>query len=370
MTRRGSTPFLQEIFKSVLLVELSKSLVDNTWEQYDLPTTDQTSWEDWKLVADVLKANGFVRARFTVVSEGKTGLEAYVPKSSNPEEVMAFGFIELSTHSRRRTFHKGHLQAATGGKLISARTSFELELDNVLGDLILEPVIVATSELAGPKGHIGVTTGTIIGTTNVIRIREKNPVGPLGDIFDYQWISFATSDHRAEGELFDIDLFADGEKPVLYLNEDVEHFHGIMNTPDNRSGKASRKLLARRTLDSAVAVEVMTQCLATVLQKISSLAADRREEDAEEDEFGSIFYELTVHEQSIVEGWRNFLGVTHAHENGYSVCAEISALSPSAVSNHLSSSMPRWIRSQVEIENAAARIINNGLQADESEDAG
>jgi hypothetical protein len=114
----------------------------------------------------------------------------------------------------------------------------------------------------------------------------------------------------------------------------------------------------------------MTQCLATVLQKISSLAADRREEDAEEDEFGSIFYELTVHEQSIVEGWRNFLGVTHAHENGYSVCAEISALSPSAVSNHLSSSMPRWIRSQVEIENAAARIINNGLQADESEDAG
>ena len=84
MTRRGSTPFLQEIFKSVLLVELSKSLVDDTWEQFDLATTDQTSWEDWKLVADVLKANGFVRARFTVVSEGKTGLEAYVPKSSNP----------------------------------------------------------------------------------------------------------------------------------------------------------------------------------------------------------------------------------------------------------------------------------------------
>ena len=370
MTRRGSTPFLQEIFKSVLLIELSKSLVDDTWEQFDLPATDQTSWEDWKLVSDVLKADGFVRARFTVVSEGKTGLEAYLSKSSNPEDVMAFGFIELSTHVRRRTFHKGHLQAASSGKSISARATFDLNLDDVLGDLILEPVIVATSELAGPKGHVGVTTGTIIGTTNIIRIREKNPDGPLGDIFDYQWISFATSDHRAEGELFDIDLFADGEKPVLYLNEDIEHFHGIMNTPDNRNGKPSRKLLARRTLDSAVAVEVMTQCLATVMQKITSIATERRREDAEEDEFGSIFDELTVHEQSIVEGWRNLLGVTHGHDNGYSVCAEIGALSPSAIANHLSSSMPRWIRSQVDIENAATRIINNGLQADESEDAG
>ena len=369
MTRRGSTPFLQEIFKAALLVEVSKSLVDDTWEQFDLPSADQTTWEDWTLVADVLKADGFLRARFTVVSEGKTGLEAYLSKASNPEDMMAFGFIELSTHVRRRTFHKGHLQAASSGKFISARAMFDLDLDNVLGDLILEPVIVATSELSGPKGHVGVTTGTIIGTTSIIRIREKNPEGPLGDIFDYQWISFVNSDHCAEGELFDIDLSADGEKPVLYLNEDIEHFHGIMNTPDNKTGKPSRKLLARRTLDSAVAVEVMTQCLATVSQKITSLAAERREEDSEEDEFGSIFDELTVHEQSIVEGWRNFLGVTHAHEDGYSVCAEISALSPLAVSNHLSSSMPRWIRSQAEIEIAATRIINNGLQADESEDA-
>lgn len=370
MTRRGSTPFLQEIFKSVLLVEVSKSVVDDSWEQYDLPATDQISWEDWKFVADVLTADGFVRVRFTVVSEGKTGLEAYLSKSSNPKDVMAFGFIELSTHVRRRTFHKGHLQVASSGKSISARATFELNLNDVLGDLILEPVIVATSELAGPKGHVGVTTGTIIGTTNIIRIREKNPDGPLGDIFDYQWISFATSDHRAKGELFDIDLFADGEKPVLYLNEDIEHFHGIMNTPDNRSGKPSRKLLARRTLDSAVAVEVMTQCLATVLQKIASIAAERRIDDPEEDAFGSIFDELTVHEQSIVEGWRNLLGVTHGHDDGYSVCAEIGALSLSAITTHLSSSMPRWIRSQVEIESAATRIINNGLQADESEDAG
>lgn len=370
MTRRGSTPFLQEIFKSVLLVEVSKSVVEDAWEQFDLPLADQTSWEDWKLVSDVLKADGYVRARFSVMSEGKTGLEAYVPKASNPEDVMTFGFIELSTHTRRRQFHKGHLQAASNGKSISARATFDLNLDDVLGDLILEPVIIATADLDGPKGHVGVSVGTIVGTTNIVRIREKNPDGPLGDIFDYQWVSFATADHRSDGEFFDIDLFADGEKPVLYLNEDLEHFHGIMNTPDNGNGKPSRKLLARRTLDSTLAVDVMTQCLSTVLQKITSIANERRREDSEENEFGSIFDELTVHEQSIVEGWRNFLGLTHCHQDGYSVCAEIGALTPSAVSAHLSSSMPRWIRSQVEIENAAARIIHNGLQSEESEDEG
>jgi len=116
MTRRGSTPFLQEIFKSTLLVEVSKSLDEDIWEQFDLPPTDQTSWEDWNLIADVLKAAGFVRSRFTVVSEGKTGLEVYVPKESDPEDVMIFGIIELSTHVRSRRFHKGHLQAASSGK--------------------------------------------------------------------------------------------------------------------------------------------------------------------------------------------------------------------------------------------------------------
>jgi hypothetical protein len=290
---------------------------------------------------------------------GKTGLESYL--DSSPSDSLAFGLLLVSNASRQRKFVAGTLLFDPTNVEIVVTGSIDFLLTDFFGVTEVEPVILALRDLSGSDGYVSVTPGTILGSSNVIRFRDRGVSGPLGDIFEYQWVSFDNDPSRSSGELFDIDLAAPGSQPILYLNEDIENFHAIMNTPDNAAGKPSQRLKARRQLDSTLSAEVIVETLSTIINRIVVLANERRIDDPTETEFGSIFDELSVHEQSIASGWRHLLGTSTGHKDGYSVVQEISEMSPNQVASHLSSAMPRLIRSTVGIESAVSAIVANGF---------
>lgn len=359
MTRRGSTPFFQSVFKSELVVCASKPGVVPEWEEVDRKATAGDSWEDWRVYYGELRDEGYDRLQLVVTSVGGTGLDAYMSGKDDGDELV-FGFGVMSSHNRRRSFEKG-IVTVHSGKCV-ATCSLELPLVALHGEVNVEPMILAARDLPGPKNWIPVTKGTIVGTSNLIRLREVSTTGPLGDIFEFKWLSFSSADNVSSGEWFDIDLLAPGDRPVLYLNEDIENFHYLMNEKDQVSGQPSARVKSRRAMDSSLAVQVMTEALAAVAYRIAELASHRKLEDPNESEFGSIFDELSVHEQAIAEGWRHLLGASSEHRDGSSVCAEIGAMNSSDLLTHLSSVMPRRIRAQAGMETAAQFIIAGGLK--------
>lgn len=365
MTRRGSTPFLQTVFKSELVVRASKSGAVPEWVDVDRKVTAGGSWEDWLVYFGGLRDEGYDRLQLTVTSIGETGLDEYISGKDDADELV-FGFSVISSQNRRRSFEKGSISAQAGECVVTC--VLELMLAEVHGEVHVEPMILAAKDLPGPTKWIPVTKGTILGTSNLIRLREVSTTGPFGDIFEFKWLSFASADNVSSGEWFDIDLLYPGDRPVLYLNEDIENFHYLMNTKDQATGKPSAKVKSRRAMDSSLAVQVMTEALAAVAHRIAELASQRRLEDPNESEFGSIFDELSVHEQTIVEGWRHLLGASSEHKKGYSVCAEIGAMNSSDLLMHLSSVMPRRVRAQAEMETAAEYIIAGGLKPETVEE--
>jgi len=361
VTRRGSTPYLQVAFKSSVHISGSKSKMDDDWEKIESRESSDTSWEDWQFLYGDLLDQGFLRIRMSLTSSGKTGLEDYLEFSSIDSVV--FGFLLASNASRQRKFLGGTLLYDSTKDSIVASSSIDFSLPELLGVTEVEPVILAVRDLNGPEGWISVTAGTILGSSNAIRLRERGATGPLGDIFEYQWVSFDNDPSRSTGELFDIDLLAPGSRPILYLNEDIENFHAIMNTPDNATGMPSQRLKARRQLDSTLSAEVIVQALSTIMNRIVVMANERRIDDPNETEFGSIFDELSIHEQSIASGWRHLLGTSHEHKDGKSVVQEISEMNPDQVASHLSSAMPRCVRAVVGIESAISAIVASGFGA-------
>ena len=170
--------------------------------------------------------------------------------------------------------------------------------------------------------------------------------------------------------MFDIDLWAPTDKPIIYLNEDIQNFHRVLNEPDNNGGKPSGLLKARRAVDPVLAVQVMIQVLSTIIQHISVLAVEARDGLRDEISYEFVYDSLSEHEQTIVSAWRKYLGVTHDHEDGTSVCVEIASQSEFELSRHLTSTMPRWIRSQMGIEDAISTVIERGLkQMSDKDDA-
>jgi hypothetical protein len=348
------------VFKSAL--EVSAGIGNGTWENIESLSTSGASWEDWNVHFGKLRGEGFNRLRLEFESVGPTGLEPYMKvskKSENPP--LGFGFLVVSSDNRCRYFVPGQVQFSAG-KVLRVSGSVEFDLVALRGDVSVEAVIVVATEMHSPTGGVLVTPGTIVGTSNLVRLHEHSGDGLFGDMFEYKWLHFSREDGLGAGQLFDVDLQASGTRPILYLNEDIKNFHNLLNETDNTRGKPSGKLQGRKNLDSIIAAQVMIQCLATVIQRIVALADELRDEDPDADEFGLVLDDLSPHEQAIVKGWRNYMGITHGHLTGRSVCAEVGALSPDAVSRLISTEMPRWVRMSMDFEElTVAQIIQQAM---------
>ena len=358
MSRRGATPFLQRVFKSAL--EVLAGAGNGTWEKIESLTTSGASWEDWNVYFDKLRGEGFEKLRLEFESVGATGLEPYTKNSKESNKLpLQFGFLVVSSDNRRRDFVPGQIQFS-GGKVLRVSGSVEFDLAALRGDMSVEAVIVAAEEVHSPSSGVPVSPGTIVGTSHLIKLHEHSGEGLFGDMFDYKWVHFSQEEGLRAGQLAHVDLQAPGARPVLFLNEDIENFHNLMNEPNNTRGKPSTKLLERRNLDSILATQVMIQCLATVIHRVAALAEELRAEDPDEEDFGLVLDDLSPHERALAVGWRNFMGTTHSHEDGYSVCAELGSLSADAISRLISTEMPRWVMMSMHLEeNSIGRIIRH-----------
>ena len=357
MTRNGFTPYLQSHFQSVLSVSVSKSHPPSSWEEPKDLNIAMGGFDDRRVTYGPFLDQDFATIRLAIKSEGATGLESYLKKNSPTVSSYVGGIILMSTSSRTRRFFPGTLaiEKKTGNFLLDC--SIELELRQLHGEITLEPAIISKTELVDPSNSLQVTPGTVLGTSNLIRLAEKASENLLGDLFEYRWDNFSQSDNRYKsGDLFDLDLSE--SQPVVTLNEEISNFHSLMQTTDNPQGRQPKTVLARRSIDTSIAIQILEACGNFVISHISSEASIRREDDPNTDSFHDIIDSLSSTEQKLIEGFGALFSTSGVFTDGGDFCDEISKSSPDSLKDHLTSHMPRNIRHYLGAENAVKHVLS------------
>lgn len=353
MTRKGFTPFFQSNFETVLDILVTHKASPQQWIHRSSITSDIT--EDKRVLYGELTAEGFSSIRFEIKSIDFTGLEEYYVTNGENLDDFRFGVIELSTGSRRRKFHPGLLQFDIGAKKIDATWTIDFSLENLPSEFTLEPVFVAKTDLIDPRSKIAVTSGTILGSSSLIRIMEKRAENLLGDLFVYEWKSFEKDDNLDSGELCDVDFEA--EPPIILLNEDLQGLHYTLDQRDNPKGIQPKKIRARRAIDTQIAVDVLATCGASIVIHIQKEASFRREEDPETEYFGDIFDSLSDNERVLLNGFSHLFCISDEILDGEELCHEIATVSDLTLREHLVSGMPRKIRKHMGAELGIAEIL-------------
>lgn len=353
MTRRGFTPFLQSNFQTDLDIFVAHKASPQQWVHRSSITSDIT--EDKRVLYGELSTEGYSAIRFEIRSTDFKGLEKYYVANGENLDDFQFGVIELSTGSRRRKFHPGSLKIDLGTKKIDATWSLDFNLENLTGEFTLEPVVVAKANVVDPQSELTVTSGTVLGSSSIVRVLEKQAENLLGDLFIYQWKSFEKEDNLNNGELCDVNFGA--EPPIILLNEDIHGLHYTMDQRDNPKGIQPKKIRARRAIDSQIAIEVLVTCGASIVTHIQKEASLRREEDPDTEYFGDIFDSLSSNEQILLGGFSHLFCISEEVFDGDELCHEIATASDLTLREHLVSGMPRKIRKHMGAELGIAEIL-------------
>lgn len=354
MTRRGMTPFYQSLFSSVVEIYAeSESGVEELIKTLESTATDP--WENRLFHYGELINGGYTSLRISVTAADGPDLGLYSAQDVKDKDPIAFGAIVLGIASRRRDFVQGEIKLGPKGKTVSASVDLNFSLTDLVDEVNIEIVAIAKKDLVDSQSALVVRPGTIIATTNLLRLRERPTEGAFGDMFDFRWVEFDKSDQYRSGELFDIDWNA--TPPVLYFNESIKNFHHVMNATPLRDGPNSIKLKAREALDCTLAASVLESCGRTVLMRIAQKASEMRNEDPTIEDFAGIFEDLSSNDCEFIEQWTDQLAPEPGASDGPGLCQLVATTNASALEEHLISQMPRNFRLLVGMESTAIEIL-------------
>lgn len=359
MTRAGSTPFLQSRFQAGLKV-LGRTSSGGSWQVLE-EGLDDDSRGDWYVFYGSWRESGIEQIKVEVRSIGPTGLEPYV-KNSEEESILEAGLLIIGTESRERKFIPGSLSFDKKKKELAVVLSEEFDVTMLTGNYEIEPVIVVKTDVQDPKKFFLVTTGTIVGFSQALRLKPSVSQGLLEDLFDFVWLKFSEVDNREveDGDLFDLDIEGRNGRPVVYLNEIDEYssFRGVMERPNPPAGNPSKEVKVRRALDSFIAAEILEAAGAVIVNSIREVAAHRRAEDPEGTDFSDIYDELTENEKQIIGGYIELFSRDGADESPYSFCEDMATLASQELKKHLESIMPRQIRRAMGAQDAVQNMLD------------
>ena len=355
MTRYGHTPYLQAIFKSNACVYGSKSLTQNDWDLIEVEGNNEVGSDDLGIFYETIHEQGFIRVKVVVESVGHLGIEEYL-KQNESSEIFSAGLLALGTTSRVRRYIIGQVDFDTSEDILEFKSEVTLSVEELMGTLQLEPVVIAKIDVIDPLNGLSVLPGTVLATSGSVVLKDKPLENKFGDLFRYEWIDFADSENYKKDELFDIDFVS--VPPRILLNKGIQNFHFVMDREDNERGIQPKSVKSRRVLDTDISASVLHACGASVISRIRSKAAVMKEDDPQADEFGDIYDSLTANEQSFIQGFRTLLTMDIELENNYQFCDQIAKASESAINEHLTSRMLRNIQRYVDGENGLKDLLD------------
>jgi hypothetical protein len=354
MTRRGHTPYLQSVFSTDLSIFVSRSAAGDDWELQSNFDFSGGDWDDRRFCYGPLSDQGFSRLKIEIKSVGPTKLEGYCTKDVDKE--LKFGVSTMSTSSRLRQFNRGDLKFDPKSDLLELSKTIELDLISLSGAVTFEPLVVACAELKDPRNSVLVTPGTVLGSSNLIRMTERPTEASPIDLFKFTWIDFREQDGYAEEELLDVDL--DSVPPLIILNEAIPSFHHVMEQERKAHGIEPKKVRARIAMDSQIAVSVLETCGLRIIHKIRAEASIRRDDDPDVDSFGDIFEDMNTNEKQLILAFMDDFAITTGLKDGASFCHEIANANEPALTRHTTSQMPRNIRRKMKADTAISKIID------------
>ena len=355
MTRYGHTPYLQEIFKSSACVYGSKSLNQTDWDLIEVQGNNEVGSDDLGIFYETIHEQGFVRVKVVVESVGQLGIEDYL-KHNESSEIFSAGLVALGTTSRVRRYFNGQVNFDSSEEILKFKSEVTLSVEDLMGTLQLEPVVIAKIDLIDPLNGLSVLPGTVLASSGSVVLKDKPLENKFGDLFRYEWINFAESENYKKDELFDIDFVS--VPPRILLNKGIQNFHFVMDREDNERGMQPKSVKSRRVLDTDISASVLHACGASVISRVRSKASVMKEDDPQADEFGDIYDSLTANEQSFIQGFRTLLTMDVELENNYQFCDQISKASESAINEHLTSRMLRNIQRYVDGENGLMDLLD------------
>lgn len=363
MTRRGVTPYLQSPFASSLtMYRRFENQIE--WENISELEQLESVWDQWSYhyQGEVERGVRFLKAVFE--SNGPTGLEPYVSDVLLVDDTLSAGVLVMNTATRTREFINGRVAIGDDGASLSIRTELVIDLWNLRGEHLVEPLILAKRNLVSPVGSAyQINQGTILGSSQRLRmVREKRETG-LADLFEFEWVRFGEGNAYSPGEEYAISMGDHLERPRVFLNESIENFHGLMDTPNQTAGRPSNRLKTRRILDTQLAVGILQTCGAHLVGRVWALSngngADRNDDVAYE--------ELSEIEAQVLTAYSNYFAPRGTSNDLQDLCMQIAALSDSAIREFVTSTMPRRIRRLLNSEGALQAILDFGLSVDNAE---
>jgi hypothetical protein len=355
MTRYGHTPYLQTIFKSTACVHGSKSLDQTDWVIVEVDGNGDVGSDDFSVYYEAINEQGFVGVKVVVESVGQMGIEDYLVHNES-SDIFKAGFVALGTTSRMRRCFDAQIDFDSTENILKFKAEVILSVEDLLGTLQLEPVVIAKIDLLDPANGLNVLPGTVLATSGSVLLKNKPLENKFGDLFHYEWIEFTNNENYKKDELFDIDFVS--VPPRIVLNKSIQNFHFVMDKVDNERGMQPKSVRARRVLDTDISASVLHACGASVISRIRSKAAVIREDDPQADQFGDIFDSLTPNEQSFIQGFRMLLSMDIEPDSNYQLCDQISKASESAIDEHLTSRMLRNVQRFVGGENGVMDLLD------------
>lgn len=356
MTRRGITPYLQSHFQSALTI-LGRREEHSDWEILVELGRLEDVWDEWSCYYLQYSQLGYKELKALFQSDGPIKLEPYLEGGNKIEENLEAFSLILNTDTRTRGFVAGTMSKRVDEPQVTFFVEVEIDLDHIRGEVMVEPLIAVARDLVDPTSGVRLKRGTIVGSTQALRLSPEKKDHGLADLFAFEWLHFGEGNDFSPGDEYALNIADHLERPQIILNESIVNFHGVLDTPNQPKGRPSTRLKTRRVLDTQIAIGVLQECGSYLIGRIRSLAASEHVEGA----IDTIHEELSEMELQLISAYSHFFSPRGVRTDIQDVCRQVAGLSDAASMDFLTNAMPRRIRRELRAEDAVQVILDLGL---------
>jgi hypothetical protein len=163
------------------------------------------------------------------------------------------------------------------------------------GKVELQAVVIRTRRASRDLPGYAFERGALLASSSIKALYIDRPEVP-GDHLEVRWEKFSVTTRAPKEHLFALDV--SGERPVIYLNEDVQGLRNVLDSTGTRGAKAR----VRDAINFMVAHQVWTSLLGIALAHLAEVYHGSPDNEPEDQ-----LQELAEWEKRVLRDWLPYL---------------------------------------------------------------
>jgi hypothetical protein len=167
--------------------------------------------------------------------------------------------LRLVCRSEQSRVREAYILAWDG---LAGTTELEFSREQWRGKVELQAVVIRTLRGSQDRPEYAFERGALLASSSIKALYIDRPDVP-GDHLEVRWERFSITARAPKEHLFALDV--SGERPVIYLNEDVQALRNVLDSTGTRGAKAR----IRDAINFMVAHQVWTSLLGIALADLA-----------------------------------------------------------------------------------------------------